>query len=65
MDLKHLTGKEIQVIVGNMAVKGRLKEIKDDYILLESRGNEVYLDPSKIVYVLVEKEQEEEKRVIQ
>ncbi len=65
MDLKHLTGQDIQLVIGNMAVKGKLKEVKEDYILLDSRGNDVYLDPDKIVYCLVEKEEQEEKRVIQ
>jgi hypothetical protein len=56
MDLKHLTGQDIQLVIGNMAVKGRL---------LDSRGNDVYLDPGKVVYCLVEKEEQEEKRIIQ
>jgi hypothetical protein len=65
MKLDHLTGQDIQLVIGNCAVKGKLKEVKEDYILLDSRGNDVYIDPGKIVYCLVEKDEQEEKRVIQ
>ena len=64
MDIGHLQGKQITLVVGNIGIKGRLKEIKKEYILLESVTMDIYVDPDKVVYVSVEKEDQEEGRIL-
>jgi len=64
MDLNFVLDKIITVNVGNIAVKGRLKEIGKDYILIDTNTMEVYLNPDKIVYFAIEKEEKTKEGVI-
>ena len=56
MDISHLLNKEITLNIGNLAIKGRVKEITKDYVLIDSKDIEIYIDPSKINYAALEKD---------